>query len=527
MAEATEEQTSVVTTMQSIPGLRQGGLLLGVAAAVAIGIAVALWLQSPSYRVLFPYVDPAEVGAIATVLDAAGIEHRIEPASGALSVDAAKVAEAQMLLAGQGLPQSRGVSLESLYDGNGYSTSQFMEGKFYTHALENKLAENISSLAVVKAAKVSLGIPKQSVFVRDRSEPTASVIVHLFPGRTLERIQVKAIVHLVAASVPGLNAANVTLLDENGMLLSDAESPDGLALATSQFEYKSRIEGALVENIDTLLAPILGAGRSRTRVVADIDFTELEETSERFDPQGQVLRSEQTRQESTTGTLGAVGIPGALSNQPPVAPAEPADAAAPASTTGSSLNDSTLNYEVDRTISRRRPSMGSLLRLSVAVVVDNLPAVDGAESQPLTEDKLEEVRTLVREAVGFDVERGDTLSVMNLPFQTAPEPEPAEEPPLWEQPWVYDIGKLVLAAIAGLVLLLWVVRPLLQGLLSTHKAQVAAATAPLAVAHAQAVGAMEGEVVVPEDPRQIAQNLGQTDPKRIAQVVKDWVATDD
>ena len=521
----------------AIPGIRQVLLLAALAGAVAIGVAVALWSQSPSYRVLFPAVDASEMGAIGGVLDSAGIDYRLDGTTGALLVDGGSVNRAQMLLAGQGLPQSKGVTLESLYDGQGYATSQFMETKFYTHALEGKLERIIGSLNTVKAAQVSLGLPKPSAFLRDRKSPTASVVVHLFPGRVLEPGQAKAIVHLVASSVPGLEPANVTLLDENSNLLSGQPGEDVLGAATSQFEYRRRLENALAENIDTLLVPIMGPGRSRTRVVANLDFTELEETTERFDPASQVVRSEQTsQQESVGGALGALGIPGALSNQPPVNaignPPQTAQGGGAAAATGtasaeplprSSAQDSILNYEVDRTISRKRAPRGQLERLSVAVVLDYLPAPGGgrnAEPVPLTEDQLNEISGLIREAVGYDESRGDTLNLINMPFQAPPLPAEAEAPPIWENPLVMDAGRLVLAAVIVLSLVVFVLKPLVQNLL-----QPPPAPAP-ALPYDQA-GHPQMQLMAREDPLQIAQNMANTDPKRIAQVVKDWVAADE
>ena len=521
----------------AIPGIRQVLLLAALAAAVAVGVAVALWSQTPSYRVLFPAVDASEMGAIGGVLESAGIDYRLDATTGALLVDGGSVNQAQMLLAGQGLPQSKGVTLESLYDGQGYATSQFMETKFYTHALEGKLERIIGSLNTVKAAQVSLGLPKPSAFLRDRKSPTASVVVHLFPGRVLEPGQAKAIVHLVASSVPGLEPANVTLLDENSNLLSGQPGEDVLGAATSQFEYRRRLENALAENIDTLLVPIMGPGRSRTRVVANLDFTELEETTERFDPASQVIRSEQTsQQESVGGALGALGIPGALSNQPPVNaignPPQAAQVAGAAAAPGtasaeplprSSAQDSILNYEVDRTISRKRAPRGQLERLSVAVVLDYLPAPGGgrnAEPVPLTEDQLNEISGLIREAVGYDETRGDTLNLINMPFQAPPPPVEAQAPPIWENPLVMDAGRLILAAVIVLSLVIFVLKPLVQNLL-----QPPPAPAP-ALPYDQA-GHPQMQLMAREDPLQIAQNMANTDPKRIAQVVKDWVAADE
>ena len=544
--------------LQAIPGVRQAGILIGLAIAVSIGVAVALWSQSPTMRMLLSSVDPAEMNAVVGTLDSAQISHRIDSSSGALLVDSGRLAEAQMLLAGQGLPRSKGVSLDSLYEGVGYSTSQFMESKFYTHALERKLADVVSGLNTVKSAEVTLGLPKQSAFVRTRKEPTASVVVQLFPGRSLEPGQIKAIVHLVASSVPGLSTGNVTLLDQNSTLLSGDAQMDALGAAANQLDYKTKLERSLSKNIDDLLVPIMGAGRFRTQVVAQLDFSEQEQTTERFDPQSQVLRSESSQERETSGARALAGIPGALSNQPAPSADEAQDETSPPPRNTST--DRVLNYEVDRTISRTKASQGEIQRLSVAVVldyVDPLPdtgesvdtsqdtaqeedtvASEVVEKVPLSDEQLEEIRLLIREAVGFDEERGDRLNLVNSRFQQAPVPEVMEPPPVWQQAWVLDIGKMGIGAAVVLIIALRVLRPLVQGLMQTHQMQVAvgaAAAAAPALAAPSGTGvedatgvadALPGPVRA-KDPMLLAQELTTTDPKRIAQVVKEWVAVDE
>lgn len=544
--------------LAAVPGVRQAGLLLGLALAVSAGVAVALWSQSPTMRVLFPSVDPAEMNSIVGVLDSTQISYRVDPSNGALLVDSGRLQEAQMLLAGQGLPRSKGVSLDALYDGVGYSTSQFMESKFYTHALERKLADIVSGLTTVKSAEVTLGLPKQSAFVRTRKDPTASVVLQLFPGRSLEPGQVKAIVHLVASSVPGLSASNVTLLDQSSTLLSGDSNWDTLGAATTQLEYKNKLERSLADNIDELLVPIMGVGRFRTQVVAQLDFSEQEETTERFDPQSQVIRSEKSQERETSGNSAVAGIPGALTNQPAPRGGNRQDEVA--GTAVNTSRDRVLNYEVDRTISRKREPKGKVQRLSVAVVLDYVnapaevaneavegeetPAAENAEAAadgaaaakptkvPLSDEQLEEIRLLIGEAVGFDADRGDRINLINSRFQDEPAPAEMEPPPLWEQAWVLEIGKIVVAALVILIIALRVLRPLVQGLVQSHQVQVAvgaaAAAAPALAAPGAEGDAGSGSSALPapavQDPLVFAQQLATTDPKRIAQVVKDWVA---
>lgn len=541
--------------LQSIPGVRQAGLLLGLALAVSAGVAVALWSQSPSLRVLFSSVDAAEMNSIVGVLDSTEITYKFDTSSGALLVDAGRIQEAQMLLAGQGLPRSKGVSLDALYEGVGYSTSQFMESKFYTHALERKLADVVSGLTTVKSAEVTLGLPKQSAFVRTRKDPTASIVVQLFPGRSLEQGQIKAIVHLVASSVPGLSASNVTLLDQNSTLLSGDSNFDALGAATTQLEYKTKLERSLAGNIDALLVPIMGIGRFRTQVVAQLDFSDQEETTERFDPQSQVVRSEKSQERESNGNAAVVGIPGALTNQPAPRGGEQQDDVA--NNARNTSRDRVLNYEVDRTISRKRATKGKVERLSVAVVLDYQDApveltadapeesagdaageADEADENavrkiPLSDEQLEEIRLLIQESVGFDEARGDRINLINSRFQDPPALEEIEAPPLWEQSWVIEIAKAVVAALVILIITLRVLRPLVQGLMQSHQVQVAvgaaAAAAPALAGSDQNEGSSSGQGALPaptelKDPLLLAKELATTDPKKIAQVVKEWVA---
>jgi len=547
--------------LRAIPGVRQAGLLLGLALAVSAGVAVALWSQSPTMRVLFPSVDAAEMNSIVGVLDSTAIDYKLDPASGALLVDSSRLQEAQILLAGQGLPRSKGVSLDALYEGVGYSTSQFMESKFYTHALERKLADVVSGLTTVKSAEVTLGLPKQSAFVRTRKEPTASVVVQLFPGRSLEQGQVKAIVHLVASSVPGLNASNVTLLDQNSTMLSGDSNFDALGAANTQLEYKNKLEQSLEDNINALLVPIMGVGRFRTQVVAQLDFSEQEQTTERFDPQSQVVRSEKSQERESNGSSAVSGVPGALTNQPAPRGGEQQDEVSPNSARNT-MTDRVLNYEVDRTISRTRATKGKIERLSVAVVLDyqrplgglsdeaTAESVGSAASEtdseaeaaeesnavqkvPLSAEQLEEIRLLIQESVGFDENRGDRINLINSRFQEAPVPDQVEEPPLWEQAWVIEMSKIPVAALVILIIALRVLRPLVMGLIESHKVQVAvgaAAAAAPAIAGSDRISAdASGQGALPspsdfKDPLKLAKELATTDPKKIAQVVKEWVA---
>src|ERR1700733_14005844 len=354
--------------LADIPGLKQVGLLAGVAAAVAAAIWLVLWSQGQNYSVLYGQLSERESGQVMDALTAAGIEYKLSP-SGAVSVPEAKVQEARIRLASQGLPQSDALGIEMIQKDSPLGASSMMESARYQSVLETELARTIMKVQGVQSARVHLALPKPSVFLQDAHKATASVMLQLYPGRRLEPGQVAAIVHLVASSVPELAASDVTLVDQAGSLLNSPDENAESAVSTRQLEYTHKLEESYQRRIFELLEPLVGAGRVHATVTADLDFTVTEETHENYDPQKTAVRSEQTSSETRKGGDGAEGIPGALSNQPPgtsgapvipgatPTPGSPAAAAgqagaATAASTGPSSNSqkSTRNFEVDRTL---------------------------------------------------------------------------------------------------------------------------------------------------------------------------------
>ena len=370
--------------VDSVPGLRQLSLLVGVAAAVAAAVWLVLWSQGPNYSLLYGQLSDRDAAAVVQSLSAAGIPHRLDPGSGAVMVAADRLHDARLRLAGEGLPQGDGFGAEMLRDQEGFGTSQFMESARYQHALETELARTIVRVQGVQSARVHLALPKQSVFLRDRRRASASVMLQLYSGRRLDPGQVSAIVHLVASSVPELEAAQVTVVDQNGTLLSSPRDGDDLAATARQLDYQRQLEDRYERRIEELLSPLVGVGRVRAGVTADVDFTVAERTREDFDREQQVVRSEQTAAESRPAGDLALGIPGALRNQPPEAPPAPpaaaqqGDAAAAGAANAATSQRATRNYEIGRTISHVREPTGSVRRLSVAVILDNKPAPAGA-----------------------------------------------------------------------------------------------------------------------------------------------------
>src|SRR5271166_6196964 len=377
--------------LDTIPGLKQVALLTGVAAAVAAAIWLVLWSQGQNYTVLYGQMSDRESGQVMDALTAAGIEFKLNP-SGAVLVADSKVQEARIRLASQGLPQSDAMGIEMIQKESSIGTSSMMESARYQSVLETELARTIIKVQGVQTARVHLALPKPSVFLRDSHKATASVMLQLYPGRRLEPGQVAAIVHLVASSVPELAASDVTVVDQAGTLLNSPDESAEAAANTRQLEYTRKLEESYQRRIIELLEPLVGAGRVRATVTAELDFTVTEETHENYDPQKTAVRSEQTSNETHKGGDGVEGIPGALSNQPPGtsgapviagATATPGTPAAPAgaqtaanSGPSSSAQRSTRNFEVDRTLSYVKQPVGNLKRLSVGVVLDDWQKMD-------------------------------------------------------------------------------------------------------------------------------------------------------
>jgi flagellar M-ring protein FliF len=525
------------SVLDAIPGLRQLVLLVGVALSVAAGVWLVFWSQGPSYSVLFGNLAEREAGQVMDTLNAAGIPFKLDDKSGAILVPEDKVRAARVQLAGQGLPQSAGAGMESMEGQSAFGTSQFMETARYQHALETELARTVSQVQGVAGARVHLALPKQSVFVRDRKKPSASVMLQLYGGRRLEPGQVAAIVHVVASSVPELEATEVTVVDQNGTLLSSPEDEEQFALTAKQFEYQREIERSYSQRIEDMLIPIVGAGRVRARVTADVDFTMTESTSEDYNPQQTAVRSEQTASEQRMPGDSAQGIPGALSNQPPTTAGAPPAAQqqpAPATTTPTPVATSqraTRNFEVDRAITHTRQPVGVLKKLSVAVLLDDLQKTDAngtTTTAPVEQKDIERFTNLVKQAIGFDEARGDKVDVMNASFKVdVPSAAEEETIPFYSQPWFKEGAKQVIGVALVLLLIFMVVRPVMRSLttVSVRSAAPGGAIGDLAGDHVTLGGGGASAQSI-EQQVAAARNVVGQDPRRAAAVVKDWVAAD-
>lgn len=483
---------------------RQLGLMLGLAFSVAMGVAIVLWSQDPSYSRLFSEIGEKEVAEIIEVLDKQGIKYKVESGSGAISVPTDEVSQIKLKLAALGLPKSNSLGYELLDKEQGFGSSKSVEMVRFQRALEGEIAQTIMAIQSVKTARVLLAIPVQSVFVRDRKKPSASVIVNLYQGRSLDKGQIESIIHLVASSVPQLEAEQVTVVDQKGRLLNSNDSSMSY-LTSKQFDYKKNIEEHLMDRIANILSPLVGDGM-RVQISADVDFTETDKTQELFNPQSSALRSEQTSEEQST-LPATQGIPGALSNQPtpagtaPETPPAPSSSAASKTATdaGSSAKNATRNFELDKTITHTRSATGLLRRLSVAVVVDDrhIAQADGKmKPQPYTPADINRFSDLVKQAVGFDTTRGDQVTVTNVAFKTPEALETLPEIPVWEQGWFLDLMKQVAAVLAVLLLLFGVLRPTMRRLTGADEEEKkAAALAEAQTLEEQAkIAEMGGEV---------------------------------
>ncbi|MFT0516882.1 flagellar basal-body MS-ring/collar protein FliF [Pseudomonas faucium] len=561
--------------ISQMPMLRQVGLLVGLAASVAIGFAVVLWSQQPDYRPLYGSLAGMDTKQVMDTLAAADIPYNVEPNSGALLVKADDLSRARLKLAAAGVALSDGnVGFELLDKEQGLGTSQFMEATRYRRSLEGELARTVSSLNNVKAARVHLAIPKSSVFVRDERKPSASVLVELYPGRSLEAGQVMAIVNLVATSVPELDKSQVTVVDQKGNLLSEQLQDTALTMAGKQYDYSRRMEGMLTQRVHNILQPVLGNDRYKAEVSADLDFSAVESTSEQFNPDQPALRSEQSVNEQRASSQGPQGVPGALSNQPPGPASAPqttagAPGAAAAIQPGQPLVDAngqqvmdpatgqpmlapypsdkrqqtTKNFELDRSISHTRQQQGRLTRLSVAVVVDDQVKVDAngeTTRAPWGAEDLARFTRLVQDAVGFDASRGDSVTVMNVPF-AADRGEVIADIAFYQQPWFWDIVKQVLGVLFILVLVFGVLRPVLNNI--TGGGKHAATDSDMELG---GMIGLDGElandrvslggptsILLPspsegyEAQLNAIKGLVAEDPGRVAQVVKEWINADE
>ena len=524
-------------------GSPQFGALVALSAALTLGAGLILWTMKPSMVPVYDRLQQQDVADVLDMVRAENIPFELQAGSGMVLVPQDKVEMLRVKLSASGIGSSGSLGLEQLQQEQSLGTSQFIETARYHHALETELSRTISSMRNIDSARVHLALPKQSVFIRDRAKASASVMVKLLPGRLLEDGQVAAITNLVAAGIPYLEPSQVTVVDQYGKLLSSPDDNSTTAETRKQFEYSRQLESLYSKRIENLLTPILGEGNVRATVTADVDFTYNEQTQELFEPDEAQIRSEQSQeQQSRNGA--AAGIPGALTNQPPAAGNVEGEGEAPADPVSSS-NQVTRNFELDKTISHTRRVPGQIRQVSVAVLVDDKKSVDEAGElvrTPLTPEEIDRLTQLVREAIGFNEARGDSVVVMNQAFQAPAEIAAVEPAPIWEQAWVWNAGRQILIGLSVLLLILMVVRPAMKNLKSgtvVARLEDNSDTADGEVGAGVEAGAAGGAAKLTEDQKRqqaleppaqvygdilnLARAMADEDPKRVARVVKDWV----
>jgi flagellar M-ring protein FliF len=541
MAELNPTPT-LTQTLSGFNSKQSIGLLVATAAMIALLFGMWTWGKTPDYRVLYGNLSDRDGGAIIESLQQMNVPYKFAEGGGALLVPADQVHEVRLRMASQGLPKGSLAGFE-LMENQKFGTSQFLEQMNYQRALEGELARSVQTLASVQSARVHLAIPKPTVFVKEQQQPGASVVLTLHPGRTLDGSQISGIVHLISSSVPNMPAKNVTVVDQSGSLLSSAKEGSTGQMDATQISYVRQIEQAYINRIEAIIAPLIGANNVRAQVTADVDFAQTEQTAESYkpnqDPKESTLRSQQSTASTNGGNQNATGVPGALSNQPPapatapiVAPSSSVPAATSAGAT-SSLKESTVNYEVDRTIRHTKLPVGSIKRLSVAVVLNNRILTDKSgkkSSKPLNDSEKEQITALVKDAMGFNVSRGDSLNILNSAFNVEKETIVPEEP-FWKQPDMIalakDLLKYLLITGIGLFLLFGVIRPAFRNFSAASVQTVASKTENTQETAAQERSAAQNAAQQAsrsyENNLETAKKIAGQDPKIVASVVQGWV----
>jgi len=547
------------------------GLAVGIAALISLLIGSWMWGQTPDYRVLYSNLSDRDGGAIIESLQQLNIPYKFTEGGGALMIPANQIHETRLKLAAQGLPKGGTVGFE-LMENQKFGITQFAEQVNYQRAMEGELARSVQSISAVASARVHLAIPKPSVFVKEQQKPSASVVLTLRGGRLLDTAQVSAIIHLISSSVPEMSAKNVTVVDQDGSLLSAIQEEGGIGLDAKQLKYVQQIEQNYIQRIENILTPLVGENNVHAQVTANIDFSRTEQTAETYKPNQNpadgTIRSQQNLETLNGSGLNPGGVPGALTNQPP-APATAPIVTTPGGTQIASdakidnlHKESTVNYEVDRTISHTQLPVGMIKRLSVAVVVNNRKVTDAkgkVSVVPLTDAEKSQINNLVKDAVGFDSNRGDSLNVQNAAFNNTE--TVAEAIPLWKQPEMVELAQLIakylIITLVMLIVVFGIIRPAFRPLhpAKTEKEKSAGKADSDGLnpesdlpeeglegmteseqerAEEEATAGFDketGEYTPPVEPYEknlkIARQIAQRDPKIVASVIRDWVNGDE
>lgn len=530
----------------ALPARSKLTLAVGVAALAAVLVALSLRTSSGDYRLLFPQLSEKDGGQIIEKLQQMNVPYRIGDAASMILVPADKLYELRMKLTAAGLPKGGDIGYDSLEKMSPFGRTQRLESMSLQRAREGELIRTISTIESVAAARVHLAMPNQNGFFREQERASASVVLTLHPGRTLDRQQLAGIVHLVSRSVPDLKATDVSVIDSSGALLNPQDTASGLD--SLQLEYRKQIETSSVRRVLDLLEPVVGRDNLRATVTADIDFSQVESTAEEFRPnQGnapatvRAFRSEETTQ---PGAAVPAGVPGAQANQPQAAPAAPiVGAAAPlqgaqaGTVNGNTRREAETRYEVDKTVRVTRGATGVVRKLNAAVVVNHRSVTDAkgkTTTTPLSAEEVEKLTALVQQGIGFDAARGDSVRVINVPFHAEPVP-PVEELPLWQQPWAQDLLRSGLApaglVLVGLMALFGFIRPALKAAMTPPPTAAPGAQLNAVVDGDETLPDVEADVKALEAPKlndklEAARLLAKQNPAAVAGIMRGWVSPD-
>jgi flagellar M-ring protein FliF len=531
----------------NLPRSTQFGALIGVLLLVGLLVALSMSARSSDYRVLFPQLSDKDGGAVIDRLTQMNVPYRFAEGGSTIMVPSSRVHELRMKLAQAGLPSggpAGGMQGYELLDKNSFGQTQLQERMKVQRAIEGELTTTIQALDSVKSARVHLALPAQNGFFREQQKPSASVVLNLHPGRTLDRAQVAGIVKLVSGSVPELSPKAVSVVDSTGALLSSAgEDESQPGLDSQQLQYRRELEASHHKRILALLEPVVGRDNVRATVTADLDFSQVMQTAEAYSPnQGadaRVAVREQRSEESNQPQANAGGVPGATSNQPPVpaqAPvngaAQPLGAAQAGAAGSATRREAATRFEVDKTTTVTRQAVGQVRRLNAAVVVNHRSSADAkgkTTTQPLSAKELEELTALVQQGIGFNAERGDVVKVVNVPFRAEPVP-PADSTPLWQQPWLLDLLKTAAApfalALVALVVVFKLIKPAMTQMLAPPPPP--ATPAPGSQLD-EVVGAESTPALPPPDEPlyankvEAARAMARQNPAAVANIVRGWV----
>ncbi|MBI5849223.1 MAG: flagellar M-ring protein FliF [Nitrospirae bacterium] len=505
---------NIVETIKSLPPKNLIIMLIAIGMAVAGVVFFMSWIQQADYQVLFANLAESDAGGIVQKLKELKVPYKLE--AGSIMVPADKVYDLRLQLAAQGLPHGGGVGFE-LFDKADFGSTDFVQKLNYRRALQGELSRTIMSLAEVEQCRIHLAIPEKSLFVQEGNNPSASVLVKLRAGRNLTQGQIQGIVHLVSSSIEGLNPKDVTVVDSRGDMLTRPSGNDVAGLSSSQLEYQHNVEKDLESRVISILEPVVGRNKIRAKVAAAIDFTKVEKTEEKYDPDGQVIRSEQKNIEKTTAA-GSGGVPGVASNLPGRSAAQTGGTQA-----GSQKQNETTNYEISKVTSHTVNASGDLKKVSIAVIVDGTYAEqEGSKEKkyaPRTEEDLKKYEDIVKKSIGFTASRGDEVRIANMPFETIPQEDLGQVSKSY-MPMVMTAARYIVPILALLLFFLFVVKPLM-GTVTTVTTTRGTAELPLPRTVAEIEKSMSPAALPPMQNDVI--DWAKKKPDQAASLIKTWI----